>query len=297
MLRTLRNIFKKNIYLRKLVGYHAASSGLFDNVFRSYKLSALWQKRTDEVCSSSDNKFIPRVADAGLISKGKQTMHNGLRINLGSYYGPEYSQMLLLNKGVHEPQEERVFAAVLPSLPAGALMIEMGAFWSFYSMWFNREISGAVNYMIEPDSFNMGHGQRNFRLNGLKGNFVQAFIGSKSEKNGSVPTIAIDDFVKEKNISFIHMLHSDIQGFEYDMLQGARNCFENKMIGYVFISTHSDDIHYKCLGYLKGYGFNIIAEADLKQTFSEDGLIAARAPYFPGIDPIAISRKHQDQGK
>jgi len=293
MLTTLRNFFKKNIYLRKLVGYHAASSGLFDNVFRSYKLSPLWEKRTSDVCSSSDNKFIPRVADAGVIRKGKQTMHNGLKINLGSYYGPEYSQMLLLNKGVHEPQEERVFAAVLPGMPSGAVMIEMGAFWSFYSMWFNKEVPGAVNYMIEPDSFNLGHGKRNFRLNGLKGTFVQAFISGKSDNNGAVPTIAIDDFVRERQIPFIHMLHSDIQGFEYDMLQGAKGCFENKKIGYVFISTHSDEVHYKCRGFLNGYGFEIIAEADLKQTFSEDGLIAARAPYFKGIDPIAISKKQQ----
>jgi len=293
MLNTLRNAFRKNIYLRSLVGYHAASSGLFDRIFKKYKLDEVWQKRTQEVCSSADNRFIPRVADAGLIRNGKQIMHNGLKINLGSYYGPEYSQMLLLNKGVHEPQEERVFSAVLPTIPSGAVMIEMGAFWSFYSMWFNKEVPDAINYMIEPDSFNLGHGKRNFRLNGLKGNFVQGFISSKSENSGTIPTIAIDDFVKSEGISFIHMLHSDIQGFEYEMLQGAKTCFDKRMIGYVFISTHSDEVHAKCRNFLKDYGFEIVAEADLKQTYSEDGLIAARAPYFPGIQPIAISRKQR----
>jgi hypothetical protein len=44
-------------------------------------------------------------------------------------------------------------------------MIELGAFWSFYSMWFNKEVENAINYMVEPDSFNLGQGKRNFKLN------------------------------------------------------------------------------------------------------------------------------------
>jgi len=291
MIGKIRQFAKKNIFLRKLIGYHAASSGLFDGIFKRYKLSEAWIKRTDDVCSSTDNAFIPRVADAGKITHGTQIMHNGLKIYLGSYYGPEYSQMLLLNKGVHEPQEERVFAQVLPSLPPGAVMIEMGAFWSFYSMWFQKVVPGAVNYMIEPDAFNMGHGKRNFRLNGFKGTFVQAFIGDKSNSNGQVPTIAIDDFVAERKIPFIHMLHSDIQGYENLMLQGAKACFREKKIGYVFISTHSNEIHNECRNFLLDQKFIILADANPDQSFSEDGLIAARSSFYDGIGPVSISLK------
>ena len=39
-------------------------------------------------------------------------MHNGLKIHLGSYYGPEGATQLIINKGVHEPQEEYVFQEV-----------------------------------------------------------------------------------------------------------------------------------------------------------------------------------------
>jgi hypothetical protein len=35
----------------------------------------------------------------------------------------------------------------------------------------------------------------------------------------------------------------------------------------------------------------IIASADLDESFSEDGLIAARAPYFKGINAINISKR------
>jgi hypothetical protein len=291
MLNNIRRFAQKNPVLRKLIGYHLASSGLFDKMFTNYNLSPAWQLRLQDVLSCPDNHYIPRVADAGKISGGKQIMHNGLKIHLGSYYGPEYAKMLLLNKGVHEPQEERIFAEAIKTLPENAVMIEMGAFWSFYSMWFNKEIKSAQNFMIEPDAFNMGQGKRNFRLNNMKGTFVQAFISKISRNEGPVKTICIDDFVVDNKLSFIHMLHSDIQGFEYEMLNGAAQTFRDKKVGYVFISTHSDEVHYQCLQFLKDHNFIILASADIKDTYSEDGLIAARAPYFPGIDPISIGKR------
>ncbi|HUR09949.1 MAG TPA: FkbM family methyltransferase [Flavitalea sp.] len=275
--------------MRKLIGYHIASSGLFDAYFKKYTLSPEWQRRVNDVMASSDNALIPRVNNAGQISAGKQVMHNGLKIYLGSYYGPEYARMLLMNKGVHEPQEERVFAEVLKSIPEKGVMIEMGAFWSFYSMWFNQQVKNAQNFMIEPDSFNLGQGERNFVLNRMEGKFIQGFIGAKGDSNAKVNTIAIDEFVKENKIEFVHMLHSDIQGYEFEMLQGAKKLFNDKKVGYVFISTHSTEIHYRCLEFLKQRNFIILASADIEQTFSEDGLIAARAPYFPGINPVPIS--------
>lgn len=293
MIKALREFSKKNIFLRKLIGYHAASSGIFDFFFKSYKLSGLLLQRSTLVSQSPDNAFIPRVSEAGRIGHGKQIMHNGLKIYLGSYYGPEYAQLLLLNQGVHEPQEERVFMEVINSLPANSLMIEMGAFWSFYSMWFQKVVPGAVNYMIEPDSFNLGHGKRNFSLNNMKGHFVQAFVSSKSTSDGDTPTISVDDFVRKNNIDFIHMLHSDIQGFEYEMLLGASECFMRKKIGYVFISTHSNEIHEKCLVFLEEQQFFIIASANLSQSFSEDGFIGARAPYYPGIGQVGISKRNE----
>lgn len=288
----LRNSVKKNPALRRFVGYTLASSGLFDRFFRNYEVSPVWQKRIDRVLESSDNSFIPRVDGAGEIRSGRQVMHNGLLIYLGSYYGPEYSKMLYLSKGVHEPQEERVFMEVLKTIPNQAVMVEMGAFWSFYSMWFQKVIPGAVNYMIEPDEFNMGQGKRNFRLNNMKGHFIQSFVGEASAENDIGRTICIDDLVKDKNIPFIHMLHSDIQGFEYDMLLGAEKTFDEKKVGYVFISTHSNEIHHDCLKFLEKRGFIILADANLNESYSEDGLIAARAPYFDGIGPVNISKRN-----
>ena len=291
MLNKVRQLLKKNIFLRKLVGYHFASSGLFDKYFRNYILTPSMQQRLSDILISNDNAYLKKVPDAGLIKNGKQIMHNGIKIHLGSYYGPEYAVIFQASKGVHEPQEERVFAEVLKKLKPGATMIELGSFWSFYSMWFNKEVAGAKNFMVEPDSFNLGQGKRNFRLNKMKGTFIQAFMGKSSSASVPVPILCIDDIVKKYNIEFIDILHSDIQGFEYDMLLGSELTFTNKKIGYVFLSTHSNKVHYDCLNFLKSKNFVLIANADLDRTFSEDGLIVARAPYYPGIEPVDIDLK------
>lgn len=292
MLGSIRKLVRQNLFLRKLVGYHFASSGLFDNYFRDYKVGPVWKNRIDAVLNSPDLAFIPKQEGAGSIKAGKQIMHNGLKIRLGSYYGPEYAKMLMLSGGVHEPQEERVFMEVLKSLPAGAVMIEMGAFWSFYSMWFQKEVERARNFMIEPDAFNLGQGQRNFSLNKMTGVFHQAFVGRSSDAGTPVPVICVDDFVKRQEIDFVHVLHSDIQGFEHDMLLGAVKTIDRKKVGYIFISTHSNEVHRKCEQFLRDKNFLILASADLNQTFSEDGLIVARALSFPGISPVNISLKN-----
>jgi hypothetical protein len=110
MFKEIRAFVKKNRFLRRLVGYHLASSGLFDAVFRNYRLSEHWQQRIKDVVSCPDNNDIPRCRQAGQIQNGTQYLHNGLKIYLGSYYGPEYARMLIQSRGVHEPQEEKVFA-------------------------------------------------------------------------------------------------------------------------------------------------------------------------------------------
>ncbi len=148
MLQVLRGQIRRNATLRSFVGHTLVGSGLLDWYFRSYQPAGDWQKRIAQVLSCPDNAFIPRVEQAGAISGGAQTMHNGLRVALGSYYGPEVSAMLQANRGVHEPQEERVFRMVLPEMPAGSVMLELGCFWAFYSLWFKTDVANARCIML-----------------------------------------------------------------------------------------------------------------------------------------------------
>lgn len=291
-IQRIRSFAKNFLWLRKFIAYRLAPSGLFDSFFTAYRVDAGWQNRIDIVLSCPDNDKIKSVPNAGNIQHGKQLMHNGLLVNLGSYYGPEVSVMLKKNRGIHEPQEELAFDIVLPFLPKGATMIEMGSFWAFYSMCFNKKIENAQNYLIEPDAFNLESGKRNFRLNKMHGQFYQYFI---SDRSGTVidnaQTIAIDDFVQMNQIKFVDMLHSDIQGFESDMLRGAANLFKSEKVGYVFISTHSNEIHAACLKQLHEYRYMILCEANLDQSYSLDGLIVAKHPAYPGPNFIEISHR------
>ena len=292
MIQKIRKIVRNNRLIRKIIAYYLVPSGLFDKKILNLEIGDRFKYRTKEVLSCPDNAYIKRVDNAGVVNRGKQIMHNGLRIHLGSYYGPEVAQQLLANKGVHEPQEEYVFQEVLKTIKPNSTMIELGSYWSFYSMWFNSSVSNAKNYMVEPDSFNLGCGKRNFKLNKMEGFFTQAYVGSKNFYSNGCQTIGIDDFCKENMIDFLHILHCDIQGFEYEMLLGAKQMILEDKIGYFFISTHSDEIHYRCLDHLKQNNYIIVASADLKQTFAEDGLIVAKSKNFPGIENINISLKN-----
>src|SRR5690606_38671805 len=103
------------------------------------KKARKWDKRVAETMESPDMSYFQLVPDAGVVRGNEQVMHNGIRIVKGCYYRWRGTRMFEKTKGIHEPQEERVFAEVLPWVRPGGVMIELGAYWGFYSMWFARE--------------------------------------------------------------------------------------------------------------------------------------------------------------
>jgi len=234
--------------------------------------------RIDDVVSARDNESIPRVVDAGRIVDGHLVMHNGIRISPGSYVGEKMTQLLQQNRGVHEPQEEAAFATVLSWLkkiaPANCTIVELGSYWAFYSLWFKTHLPKSECFCVEPEEINLDWGRKNFEVNNLTANFIHAYIGSKP-KPGNPPTISIDSFLETKQIKHVHILHSDIQGHELEMLRGAENAFTQQVIDYVFISTHSHALHYRCLEQLSAFGYEILADADLLESHSLDGLVVA----------------------
>ena len=258
---------------------------------RKYEIDAEWTLRINDVAACNDNSLINKVVNAGKVTGNYQLMHNGIKVYLGSYYGFGYTRLLEKNFGIHEPQEEYVFQEVLKHIPSNSTMIELGSFWSFYSMWFQKQILNAENYLIEPEYINMLKGKSNFELNNLKGKFFNAYVGKESISNSSVPTFSIDDFVSKNGISHVAILHSDIQGWEYDMLLGAGKTFAQQLIDYVFISTHSNDLHEKCRAFLINQGFDIIASADLDETFSVDGVLVGKHQSVKGPAAIQIHLK------
>src|SRR5262245_51425360 len=92
--------------------------------------------RFREVVSDPLNLLIERVPMAGVVEGTDVCLHNGNRVPVvgeHAYYGA-FSQLLVINRGVHEPLEEYVFQQLIKTLPEAPLMIELGAYWSHYSM-------------------------------------------------------------------------------------------------------------------------------------------------------------------
>lgn len=283
------DVVKSNPVTKKWV-YDPILKIIPTSFFKFYEHNLVnWEGRADITASSSDNAFIEKVARAGMIEDDVLIMHNGLKVLTSGLGGG--LKTLTKNKGIHEPQEERVFQEVLKSMPKKATMIELGSNWAFYSMWFYSKVEEPTCFMIEPDKNLLELGINNFALNKMNGDFSNYFISSKSQNSELTPTISIDDFIELKTIQFVDILHSDIQGFELEMLKGAKTLIDNKKVGYFFISTHSGQLHSDCEEFLIQHGFEIIASANVAHSYSIDGILIAKSIHYPGIGPIAISQR------
>ncbi len=262
---------------------------------RQFEFPATWEERVLLAIESPDNAHIPRVPGAGEVRGDVQIMHNGLRVRTDSYYGPEYTDMLKRNAGVHEPQEERVFAEVIRALPAGARMIELGAFWGFYSAWFLTHVPGSTSLLIEPMKENLESGRTNLALNAVdsRGEFLQGYVGvlAKHYLQPGAKQIVVDTLISERAIPHVDVLHADVQGTEVEMIRGCRESISAGKVSWVFLSTHSMHKHAWCKRELTRLGMSLVAEADLPESYSFDGLLVFKLPGAPGPDRVEISQR------
>jgi hypothetical protein len=190
--------------------------------------------RFREIISDLLNLLIKRVPSAGMTKGEYVTLHNGnvVKYKGGSYYG-KYSEILVINRGVHEPLEEYVFQQLLDFIKNSSIapiMLELGAYWGHYSMWAQSVVPETRTILVEPDKKNIEIGRQNFKANRFEGTFLNDFVGTKY--------FAVDGFMASQNISRLTILHSDIQGYEQEMLEGASHALDNHQIEHVFLSTH-----------------------------------------------------------
>ena len=235
--------------------------------------------RIEKTVSCRDCDEITKVKNAGRIVDNYQIMHNGLKIIQGCYHGDWMSEIISRCNGHHEPQEEKAFYEVLKYIKEGSTMIEVGSFWAYYSMWFNTKIKDAKNYMIDINENTLNIGKKNFDINNLVGHFYV----------DNLPNFNFGSFIKQNNINFVDILHADIQGWEYHLLQDCQPYLDK--IGYIFVSTHTDQytsgqfwnaprefLHEDCLNFFIQNEFIILCEHNMKESSSHDGLIVAKNP-------------------
>ena len=246
------------------------------------------EQRIKLTSSCTDCEFIPKVHNAGQVvyQEGNklQTMFNGLKIHYDSYHSPWMNQIISNLNGHHEPQEELVFYHLMKLLPNDANMIELGCAWAYYSMFFKSMAGAGLNICIEPNSEKLAKGIANVTLNNFdldRFNFLRGFIGDRYEVGARfvdwdgteswMPQYSIEKLISDSD-AYFDIIHSDIQGAELDMLNGAISVLDR--IGFFVISTHGDK-HPKCKHFLTKHDFTILVEHSIEESVSADGLILA----------------------
>jgi hypothetical protein len=252
--------------------------------------------RFREIVSDPLNLAIHRDPRAGFVHGDFVYLHNGLMVPiLGpyAYYG-QFSSILVINRGVHEPLEEFVFQEVIKRLATAPLMLELGAYWGHYSMWLKLAHPEANVYLVEPELQNLNAGKHNFETNGFTGEFIQAFVGKEH--------FGVDKYLAETGIQKVSILHSDVQGYELQMLEDCTKSLLARTIDYLFISTHSQQLHLDIVRLLESYNYRVEVSSDFDYgTTSCDGFIFASSPLveaifkeFVPISRVDITESHPD---
>jgi len=256
------------------------------------------KKRVVLTTSCNDCGYIPKHYKAGqveyndMVGKEIQYMFNGLKIIKGCYHGDWMTYIIGKLRGHHEPQEEKIFYEVLLRIPRSEnnIMIELGANWSYYSMWFTKQVKGKA-VLIEPNARSLKIGVDNFNLNNLPCVVLNGSVGASYKESDTfvdwdyakfiTPRYTVDYLMEYLNIKEkLTVLHADIQGAEYEMLLGAQESLRAGKIDYIFIASHNNKNYKLCLDVLARHGYNIIAAHKISEALSADGLIVASSPYI-----------------
>lgn len=246
-----------------------------------------------------DTDPIPKVPNAGAVEQRNgtrvQVMHNGVVIEEGCYYPDWTTEIIRSLRGHHEPQEEAAFHVLVERLreEGGApVMLELGSFWAYYSLWLKHAVPETRCILVEPDRKHLETGRRNFALNGVSGEFIHAAVGRRHndsvrlvlESDGMahrVRGVTVDGLLDDYGVERLDVLLSDVQGAELDVLRGAREAIRDRRIRFFVVSTHhhshSGDplTHQRCLRFLQDAGAYVVAEHSVPESCSGDGLIVA----------------------
>jgi FkbM family methyltransferase len=249
-----------------------------------------------------DADVLPKVANAGAVIEQPngtlvQIMHNGIKVIAGGYYGEWMQDLIRRCQGHHEPQEEVLFAEVLKHISGDAAMFELGGFWSFYSIWFLSQGRSRRSFVVEADPAHIEIGRINAQLNGCDPLFIHAVVAGhaappapvETEASGLVelPSVSVASMMATYGIDHLDLLHCDAQGIELTVLESCRELAANGQLAWVIVSTHSHHIsgdaltHQRCLAVLGQAGATILAEHDVQESFSGDGLIVAKFGTVP----------------
>lgn len=262
-------------------------------------LSAPEQVRVAVTLACRDTDSVSKVSGAGEIrclgNTYIQKMHEGTFVEANAYEGNWITKIIFDLKGHHEPQEELLFHSLLSEVQSGTQIVELGAYWAYYSNWYLGAIENSKAVCIEPNMENLEVGKQNMALNNRQATFIHARVGEEYSPPRTAETNTADDELSIDSVeclnmqalreqldhTSIEMLHMDVQGAELGFLRSIAVSSSQSDLRFIVVSTHHEYIsgspstHADCLETLRQSGAVILAEHTVAESFSGDGLIIA----------------------
>ena len=90
------------------------------------------------------------------------------------------------------------------------------------------------------------------------------FAWGRVDKSTTVDVVTLDDFSSRHHIEYIHILKSDTQGYEYEVLKGAKRLMNENRIAMVYLEFIFSDMYKgaapfdQISGLLREHGFLLV---------------------------------------
>jgi FkbM family methyltransferase len=173
--------------------------------------------------------------------------------------------------GDYEVGQSRNF---VKNVAQSKIMWDLGAHVGHYSLLYLSYSKGFV-YAFEPDQRNYSAFEKHMRLNGISNyqvfpvavsdkDQVLRFIKSKSSVAGKlaeygeleVQAVSMLTLLAQGKVKPADVIKMDIEGAEYTVLVNLKDfLITNSPI--IFLSTHGNDIHVKCVNLLTELGYDL----------------------------------------
>jgi FkbM family methyltransferase len=228
---------------------------------------------------------------AGKIEENRQYFFDG-SFTTYPWGSEDMHQLMELVKGAGEPQEILPFLNILKSLPEDVITIELGAGWGFYSILVGKRLQKARMVLVEANPRLLEITKTNMERNGLADrsiiihgaafnsdgksvSFIESGYGSSIGDEGDyeVKTVSVDGIIQQFELPKICIIHMDVQGAELEVIKGMLKSLKRRLIDYIFIGTHSNDLHLACEATLNDLGYDTILSLNLDQSVSGDGIL------------------------